>query len=1177
MKRLLTIGLFTLLCVLLHAQGESLAFNKQNFALQPIQNSVQSAINKVQFPAAVWLQFEQNLSESERSSLSARGAELISFIGKRTYLFYLQNSSMISQSGASAFRVVDVTMRSDFNLFMENINPESMVGNKVRVLVDLYKKEQVNEFVTALQQKNLFYTQPNKDIAYLEVDVPIEGLQNFLENENIRWIEAWAGPSLKDDTEGRGLHRSNSLDSRMPNGRNYSGLGVGVLVRDDGIVGPHIDFQGRLDNSLANTVGQTHGDGVAGIMAGAGNLDPQKRGMAAGSEVYVSNYQANFLDNATTTLINNGSVQITNSSYSDGCNGGYTSNAQRVDLQMNSNDHLLHVFSAGNSNNQNCGYGAGNQWGNITGGHKQGKNVIATANVFYDGALVSSSSRGPAHDGRIKPDIAANGQNQLSTDENNQYLTFGGTSGAAPGIAGISAQLYEAYMNLNNGDFPNNALIKAVLLNSANDAGNPGPDFRFGWGIVNGLRAAKCIEEGRYLSGSIGQGGTQTHTVTVPSGTKELRIMVYWSDPAASPGATTALVNDIDMVVVDPSTNSHLPWVLNPAPNATTLNNNATTGADHLNNMEQVLLSNPAAGIYSVNLSGYDIPVGPQEYWVVYEVIGSNIEVTYPNLGESFKPNTTETIHWDATGITGNVTLEYSTNNGTAWNNIATVNADVTNYDWQVPSTITGQGRIRVSAGSISDLSDSTFSIASVPVNLNIIEVCPDSAQFMWNAVPNAEFYDLYLLGNQYMEIVGTSTSPTVRVPIPNANAPLWYAVRARNVTQNWTSERTLAKYYAGGILNCQLPNDLSVSQILSTNQSFSTACGGDNLVKAKIFNPGIQSQSNFTINYRIDLGAPVSEVYTGTLSNGQSIDYTFLQTVSPGLSDGPHILKVYTSLGNDDNIFNDTLTLNFTKISQAVATPFVDNFNGALPSAGWTLENPDGQTTWTSANVTGINGQSSQCWYLNHFSYTQTNQEDILVSTLYSLPSSHAKLSFDLAKAQYSANFMDNLKIEISNNCGNTYTPIYTPSSSQLQTTAGFVTGNFVPTANQWRVESVDLSAFNGQTVQFRITAINGYGNGTYIDNFNITSTAGINVLELNNVTLHPNPAQSHTSIRFGTVYQDVNIKVFNQTGQAVLDYTSDNPTDLVNLEVGHLSRGMYLIQVQTNEGMTVLKMSKE
>jgi len=116
--------------------------------------------------------------------------------------------------------------------------------------------------------------------------------------------------------------------------------------------------------------------------------------MAAGATIYVVDYVPSHLDTATTSLINNGTVQITNSSYSNGCNTGYTTITETVDQQMTDLPNVLHVYSAGNSNHINCNYGAGAQWGNITGGHKQGKNVITVANVYADGSLVSTSSRG---------------------------------------------------------------------------------------------------------------------------------------------------------------------------------------------------------------------------------------------------------------------------------------------------------------------------------------------------------------------------------------------------------------------------------------------------------------------------------------------------------------------------------------------------------------------------------------------------------------------------------------------------------------------------------------------------------------------------------------------------------------------------------------------------------------
>ena len=493
-----------------------------------------------------WVQFYATPSQQVQDLFKQNNLQLLEYIPQRTYLFYFpENTSVtfLKNNGVRTIVPVDGNAKLSAALKSGNYNYWALDGDNILVTLQYHKNVSDAYAINQLEQHQIIVKQNYKEQKMLDLSIPNNCLEALSNLSFVQWVDLVVAPAVPDDTRGRSLHRANSLDTQTGAGRNYTGEGIGVMVRDDGRVGPHIDFQGRLTN-LTNIPNQTHGDGVAGIMAGAGNLLSSNRGMAAGSDVYVVNYVSNFLDSPTVNLINDGSVQITNSSYSNGCNDGYTSITRTVDQQTQDIPTLLHVFSAGNSNGNNCGYGAGNQWGNITGGHKQGKNVIATANVYFDGSLVTSSSRGPAHDGRIKPDIAANGQNQISTSENNTYQTFGGTSGAAPGIAGISAQLYQAYGDLNGGDFPPSALIKATLLNTANEAGNIGPDYKFGWGIVNALQAVKIIEDGHYLSDEVSQGITNTHTINVPAGTTQVRFMVYWSDVAASAGANPALVND---------------------------------------------------------------------------------------------------------------------------------------------------------------------------------------------------------------------------------------------------------------------------------------------------------------------------------------------------------------------------------------------------------------------------------------------------------------------------------------------------------------------------------------------------------------------------------------------------------------------------------------------------------
>ncbi|HLW32483.1 MAG TPA: S8 family serine peptidase [Aequorivita sp.] len=777
-----------------------------------------------------WIQFYETPSQSVQNAFKQKQLELMNYIPHQTYLFYFPKTTSIEFLRNNGVRsIVPVPGKAKLSIELKAPDHEYWAkdGDNILVTLEFYNQADVNHLIRDLQLHQIMVKETFANQNIIDLSIPNNCLETLANLPYVKWVDLVVAPSVPDDDRGRSLHRANMLDTQRGAGRNYTGEGIGVMVRDDGRVGPHIDFEGRLTN-LTQQGGQSHGDGVAGIMSGAGNLTHSNRGMAAGSDVFVVNYQSHFLDYPTTNLINTGQVQITNSSYSNGCNDGYTTIARTVDQQTLDTPSLMHVFSAGNSNGNNCGYGAGSQWGNITGGHKQGKNVVTTANVYFDGSLVSSSSRGPAHDGRIKPDITANGQNQISTNENNTYQTFGGTSGAAPGIAGVSAQLYQAYGLLNNGDLPPSALIKAAILNTANDAGNVGPDFKFGWGIVNALRAVKLIEDGRFLTDSVSQGNTKTHNINVPAGTTQVRFMVYWSDVAAAAGASPALVNDLDLLVKDPSNNTLEPWILDHTPDPTKLDLPATTGPDHLNNMEQVLINNPAAGNYNLDITGFNVPMGPQAYHIVYEIITENLTLTFPNGGESFQPNLRQVIHWDAINTTAPFVLEYSVDNGSTWENITTVAANTHFYDWAVPNEITGKGLIKVSSGSFVDVSEGNFSIARSPNSFKVSQVCDTSITFEWAAIPDAESYDLYMLGEKYMEVAGTSNTLSVTIPITDPAKGVWFTVTAKNDTEGWVGPRPKSRFYAGGLLDCTvgildntLNNVVSMYPNPATNEVF--------------------------------------------------------------------------------------------------------------------------------------------------------------------------------------------------------------------------------------------------------------------------------------------------------------------------------------------------------------------
>ena len=141
--------------------------------------------------------------------------------------------------------------------------------------------------------------------------------------------------------------------------------------------------------------------------------------------------------------------------------------------------------------------------------------------------------------------------------------------------------------------------------------------------------------------------------------------MLYWADTAAAPNAATQLINDFDLTVVAPGNVTHQPLILNATP--ANVNTNAVEGADHINNIEQVVINNPVAGNYDLNVNAFALPYGAQEYVVTYQVDMNGVTVEYPFGEEKMVPGETEVIRWNAYGDEANTfTLEYF--DGSSWN-----------------------------------------------------------------------------------------------------------------------------------------------------------------------------------------------------------------------------------------------------------------------------------------------------------------------------------------------------------------------------------------------------------------------------------------------------------------------------------------------------------------------------
>jgi hypothetical protein len=196
---------------------------------------------------------------------------------------------------------------------------------------------------------------------------------------------------------------------------------------------------------------------------------------------------------------------------------------------------------------------------------------------------------------------------------------------AAPAVSGISGLIIEQYRTSYGSD-PLPSTVKALLIQTAVDLDdstvyyNPGPDYASGYGRVDAQAAVDEIIAWRVREDQVSHGQTDSFTFDVPSGTPSFKVTLVWDDEPGAVNASPALVNNLDLVLVEPNgTTTHLPWVLDPA----NPSNNATTGTDSVNNVEQVQVVNPLTGTWEARVIGTSLPAGPQQYSLVGQSGGS--------------------------------------------------------------------------------------------------------------------------------------------------------------------------------------------------------------------------------------------------------------------------------------------------------------------------------------------------------------------------------------------------------------------------------------------------------------------------------------------------------------------------------------------------------------------------
>lgn len=1126
--------------------------------------------------------FNEIPDQSYLNQLKAAGIDLLMYLPQKAYYASIQKNSdigVLENKIATIFPLAS-THKLSKNLVNKEYSDWALTGKNSILLNAVYYDNLTTEFLAnQMTVQNGVKLIADKTGNRIELKVDLDYLDALYALPYFYYFEEIDAPSEPENLVGVTNHRSNNLATSYANGLQYDGTGVTVMLQDNSLLDDHIDYTGRFfDQPSASQTGD-HGEHCGGILAGAGNLDPTARGMAYGAEVLVfGSSNANYDD--VPALYASGNLTITSKSYGDGLNGGYTSLASELDEQIHTMPSLVHVFSCGNSGTSNTGP-AGAGWYNITGGHKTAKNVIACGNLTQSDVISNSSSRGPSEDGRIKPDICAVGSSVYSTTDPNNYELKSGTSMACPGVAGTLAQLYHAYKDLNGGTNPNSGLMKATILNTADDLGNVGPDYIYGWGRINARRAYNLISNNQYIGGSATQGATNNHSVNVPAGTDQLKIMLYWLDVEGSAGAAPALVNDLDLIVTDPAVTAHNPYILDNSFTPALLDAPATTGVDHVNNMEQVVIDNPAAGTYNIDVTGFAIPFGAQEYYVVYEFVTDDVVLTYPIGGEGFDHAEDERIRWDAFGNSGTFNLEYSIDNGSNWLTIDnSVNANTRFYDWNVPNVVTGEALVRITRGASTSQSHEEFSIIGVPSGLSVNYACPDSMEVSWNAVTGATGYEVSLLGTKYMDSVGTGNGTSLLIPA-SAAVDHWWSVKALG-PNNCEGRRALAVFKGAGVFNCAIPIDAGVADNNNLNGTSLTACtqSGDINVEVIVSNNGTSAISNVPVHYQFNGGTIVNETVTNSIPASGTFIYTFTAPATPVL--GSNDLAVWVDLTGDGNSLNDTTysTFNYS-MSAPKLLPWSEDFESF--SGCGTASDCEAEVCNLNNNfINESNGIVDDIDWRTHSGDTPSNttgpSTDYLPGTIngnYLYIEASGSCEFNTAMLTSPCIDLTNettCLLEFAyhmmgDDMGELHLDININGTWNLDIIPAFVDDQ----GNAWNQEVVDLGAYVGNTVtlRWRGTTGNGYSSDMAIDAINMFNTADLSDMEPGlDFRIYPNPSDGLFNYNYSGD-EEMNVTIVDASGAQVYSSALNINSKTGVIDLSEYANGIYIMTL-TSEATT-------
>ncbi|HET8886070.1 MAG TPA: S8 family serine peptidase [Salinimicrobium sp.] len=619
-----------------------------------------------------------------------------------------------------------------------------------------------------------------------------------------------------------------------------------------GVLLTHQLLEGRVTQMDIPTTNSNHSTHVTGTLIGS--EEPQNgnaRGMAFEAEAWASDFNNDVSEMielaAQGLLVSNHSYGYAAEDLPNFYFGAYDSKAAVIDEIAYNAPHYLIVSSAGNDRGE--GYNAADNGYDLLTDQATSKNNLVVAAVHqvneYTGpesvVMSSFSSFGPTDDGRIKPDISGKGVNVFSSIATNatSYATYSGTSMATPNVSGSLLLLQQLHNNL-SGYFMKSSTLRGIAIHTASEAGaTDGPDYQFGWGLLNMEAAARVLLERNFRTqveeNNLENEATYTKTVEA-SANEPLVVTIAWTDPAGEiqqsedeDSNVKRLVNDLDLRVVDEEGNTFFPWKLNPVSFAAP----AFNGDNDVDNVEKIEIANPS-GIYTITVNHKGTLVNAaQEYALIISGVQvGDFIVTAENLATivcDFEEASLEFNFLSADDYEGPTSFSVS---GTPDSAVATFNPSSLTETGNFTLNITNLEGTPTGVYPITVTATGTNSTQEIVVDLTVVNASPledisvtfpeENAEevfiyptFTWTTSEGAQFYELEISTDPEFDSVFISiVTENISYSVPGLFPSTQYYWRIRPVN-NCVEGNYVSGSFTTEALDCAAPKVATDTPVL--------------------------------------------------------------------------------------------------------------------------------------------------------------------------------------------------------------------------------------------------------------------------------------------------------------------------------------------------------------------------